>query len=769
MGHCRRPLCRSLPSIVSLRRFLRRCSQQHSPGSCHCFHIAGAAFKEIPNDFLVPFTCFRLQHPSTKHLYVTPCSPFRKFAEEQPSRHDLYYAVAGGDLEAVRSFRPYWNIPICTYRQPGYGEIFTTAQLCLLLQQDRLLNILLADPFTDVEARSFPSGWTLLMLACAADASLGIISLILQRGSGEKYVNAISASNNTALDCVPGNSNVYLMLRARGALLAREVTGSQPGLDGTHVDADGGMLSARPERENNAGEKPGEPQQVQSKLRLSLPSHSRITAGGGGEEKLVAEEGEEPIGSKNDLAARVLTKSELRTRQGSQQEQGVHRSRQRRSVEGRTEGRNDVRRHKERKGESGEEDPPAQSKNIQGKDDLKQAQRDPEGPDKSQSSHRRGVKGEGRRRRPSRGRKEHPENGLPGAGGDEEIASEVEQGTQEAKGLQEGEQQTKQAHRSRHQRRVESVEGERFGVERHTSEAGNEESVKPEDDEMSGESKGVRDMGAHGEKDVAPMIGDKAHEPQWSQEEGEKHKKLQHSSHGQGAKSEETTSSSRQEKITEELLGTASEIACVQENVVRKIPPRSSSSARFLQGHLSMSPKAMSFRSSQLYFETSPADSSVSRPPFQLIGGPLLKHSNTSLNAISPRSTQHAFKNASSTDSPTLKLLSQQADGKPSGFSDKRAPVHIDEVPPVVTATGSSSNVLGDRFGNLASLGSENNRSLGSPQAAERLPGAETGVNAAEAADTTSLCDKDVGKKAKRTCRRSLESLDQILREGKSA
>ena len=51
----------------------------------------------------------------------------------------------------------------------GYGEVFTSPQLCLLLQQDRLLNYLLADPWTDVEAKSSPSGWTLLMIACATD------------------------------------------------------------------------------------------------------------------------------------------------------------------------------------------------------------------------------------------------------------------------------------------------------------------------------------------------------------------------------------------------------------------------------------------------------------------------------------------------------------------------------------------------------------------------------------------------------------------------
>lgn len=62
----------------------------------------------------------------------------------------------------------------------GYGEVFTAAQLCLLLQQDRLLNYMLADPFTNVEVVSEPGGWTLLMIACAAnvilEASLSLFS-----------------------------------------------------------------------------------------------------------------------------------------------------------------------------------------------------------------------------------------------------------------------------------------------------------------------------------------------------------------------------------------------------------------------------------------------------------------------------------------------------------------------------------------------------------------------------------------------------------------
>lgn len=58
----------------------------------------------------------------------------------------------------------------------GYGEIFTTPQLCLLHQQERLVNYLLADPGTDVEARSYPSAWTLLMIACATDVNLLLIA-----------------------------------------------------------------------------------------------------------------------------------------------------------------------------------------------------------------------------------------------------------------------------------------------------------------------------------------------------------------------------------------------------------------------------------------------------------------------------------------------------------------------------------------------------------------------------------------------------------------
>ncbi|CDJ35955.1 Proteophosphoglycan ppg4, related [Eimeria mitis] len=237
-----------------------------------------------------------LADPRTKHLYITPCSPYRRFAKVLPGRQELYDAVAGDDLDSLRNYRAYWNTPICTYRQPGYGEIFTTPQLCLLLQQERLLNYLLADPFTDVEARSSPSGWTLLMIACAADvhcalltiivlslhillaraaslidftyfayylaklvtksvakrmgrsvyatsnicnamfgvlcgatqASLGIVSLILQRAKSKRHINAISASGNTALDCT---RPVYLFLLDRGALLAEEIHGASDSSD----------------------------------------------------------------------------------------------------------------------------------------------------------------------------------------------------------------------------------------------------------------------------------------------------------------------------------------------------------------------------------------------------------------------------------------------------------------------------------------------------------------------------------------------------------
>ncbi|KAL8439919.1 hypothetical protein Efla_004844 [Eimeria flavescens] len=211
-------------------------------------------------------------HPKTKHLYVTPCSPYRQFATEQPSRSDLYYAVVGGDLDALRSFRPYWNIPICTFRQPGYGEIYTTPQLCLLLQQDRLLNYLLADPFTDVEARSSPSGWTLLMIACAADASLGVLSLICQRGGGKNYINAISALQNTALNCVPRGSSVYLFLRAHGALLAEELRAYQRTTKARTTTVDGKSLPVRQEgilqRKNAVGQLEHQEQDVNQPERL---------------------------------------------------------------------------------------------------------------------------------------------------------------------------------------------------------------------------------------------------------------------------------------------------------------------------------------------------------------------------------------------------------------------------------------------------------------------------------------------------------------------
>ncbi|OEH79476.1 proteophosphoglycan related protein [Cyclospora cayetanensis] len=167
-----------------------------------------------------------LLDPRTKHLYISPCSPFRRFVVKTPTRQELYDAVAGGNLEALRNYRAHINTPICTYRQPGYGELFTTPQLCLLLQQDRLLNYLLADPFTDVEARSYPSGWTLLMIACAAEASLGIISLIIQRMRSEDHINVLCAYGTAALNLTKPESSAYLMLRARGALRASEILGT---------------------------------------------------------------------------------------------------------------------------------------------------------------------------------------------------------------------------------------------------------------------------------------------------------------------------------------------------------------------------------------------------------------------------------------------------------------------------------------------------------------------------------------------------------------
>ncbi|CDJ60713.1 hypothetical protein, conserved [Eimeria maxima] len=179
-----------------------------------------------------------LEEPRTKHLYVTPCSPYRRFAEAQPARQELYDAVAGDDLDTLRNYRAYWNTPICTYRQPGYGEIYTTPQLCLLLQQERLLNYLLADPCIEVEARSSPSGWTLLMIACAADASLGVVSLILQRARSKDHINTISVSGNTALDCARPGSSVYLFLVDQGALLAEEIYGASGSGGDDVVDTD---------------------------------------------------------------------------------------------------------------------------------------------------------------------------------------------------------------------------------------------------------------------------------------------------------------------------------------------------------------------------------------------------------------------------------------------------------------------------------------------------------------------------------------------------
>ncbi|KAL8275792.1 hypothetical protein Esti_000355 [Eimeria stiedai] len=652
-------------------------------------------------------------HPSTKHLYVSPCSPFRKFAEEQPSRHDLYYAVAGGDLDALRSFRPYWNIPICTYRQPGYGEIFTTAQLCLLLQQDRLLNYLLADPFTDVEARSFPSGWTLLMLACAADASLGIISLILQRGSGDKYLNAISASDNTALDCVPRNTNVYLMLRAHGALLARELTPSQLALEGRRVDADSEILSARADHKNNVKKKLREPQQVQPKLRSSSPSHRGITAGSG------AEEGKEPVGDKSSLAGRDLEQRQLRAEQGPPQKQRVEkldRSRHRRSVEGRTQGRRGVKGQKEGKGGSAEKGlQPADRRNLQGRDGLQQPHHDAEGIEKPHFAHQRGATGEERRRRSSKGRKEHPEGSLAEAGGETGITLKGGQGSQKAKDPQEGGRQTKRAHRSRHRRSVERVQVDWSAVEGYTGDAGDEKSVK-----LEGGEKEARDKGADVEKYVESANRGKMQEARWSQKEGEEHEKPQQSSHEQSAKGEGTPSPWRQEEV-DKLWGSASEIARVQENSVREASLRSSSLARSLQGHLCMSPKALSFRSSQLESKSSAlADSPVLKPSPRLIEGYLQRHLSTLLNAVSPLSSYAESRNPSPTDSPTLKPLSQHEDGGPRVFADKRTSMHINEIFSVVTPTRSSSSALRARSANLATLVSENNGSSGSSQAGEQ-------------------------------------------------
>ncbi|KAL8429835.1 hypothetical protein ACSSS7_006283 [Eimeria intestinalis] len=483
-------------------------------------------------------------------------------------------------------------------------------------------------------------------------------------------------------------------------------------------------MSASVERAKSAEEKLGESQQVQPKPRLSFPSHHRMMTGAEGEEQLFVQEGEQLVNNFKGAAARDLEKAQSKAEQGSPQEQRgekVRRSRHRRSVEGLTKGLHGSEGHKERKGGTGEKgSPPADKENRQGDYDLKHAEHEYGGVEILHSSHRRGEKGEHSRRRSSKRRKEHHGDRLAGPGGETGTGLEGEQGSQEAKEPQGGAQQTKRAHRSRSRPSIQSMKAERSDVEGHTGDPGGEKSVKPQGDENAEELEGARDKGADVLQDLASSNRAKVEEARWLKKEGKEHERARQLSHELSAKGKGAPSQ-KEEEITDELPGRASGTARVQESPVGEASLRSAPFlTRSVQGRLSMSPKGLSFSSSRLESKSSlSAGLPLLKPSSQLIEGSL-RHLSASPIVVSPPSSVVESRTASP-DSPTLGPLIQQADGNPSVFSDKRASVHIHEISPLATPTRSSSNVLGEWSGNLATLHGTKNGSPGSPQAREQL------------------------------------------------
>ncbi|PHJ21225.1 proteophosphoglycan related [Cystoisospora suis] len=180
---------------------------------------------KIDSRFIPPTSSQRIDPDRDASLFNPPYSPYRLPQKTFPSRQQMFDAVTSGDIERCRELRRWWNIPISTKAQPGYGDIFTTLQLAFITGQETLASLLLADSFTDVFIRSEPSGRTCLMVAAYHECSLGLLSLLLQRVTKGSFaaINAVDSAGKTALDNAVPDGKAYRLLRRYGALHGAEL------------------------------------------------------------------------------------------------------------------------------------------------------------------------------------------------------------------------------------------------------------------------------------------------------------------------------------------------------------------------------------------------------------------------------------------------------------------------------------------------------------------------------------------------------------------